>query len=400
MKLKLHTQIFIAIALGALVGIAIPQSEVYLAPFGDIFIRLLKMIIVPLVMSSMVLGVVSLKNIDEIRQLGARTFGLFVLTTLLAITVGLVLATVVQPGVGANITLEMASTIVNTTPPSVTELLVGIVPKNIFKSLVDGDMLSIIFFSLFLGGVLNVLGSKAKVLQDFFRAIDNVMIKITDVIMNLAPYGVFALMASIVAKTGFSAFVPLAKYVGCVMVGLLIHALITLPVLSSTLGRFSPFRLAQKMFPALGTSFSTSSSSATLPVTMDCLIKDVGVSNRVTSFSIPLGTTMNMDGTALYQAVACLFIAQVYGIEMGLGKMVVIALTATLASIGAAGIPSAGLVTMAIIMGAVGIPVQGIGLILAVDRILDMFRTSVNVWGNATVATILARFQGETLNEG
>ena len=398
MKLKLHTQIFISIVLGVLCGF-IPGVGSFVAPLGDIFIRLLKMIIVPLVMSSMVIGIVGLKSIDEIRRLGMKTFGLFVVTTLLSITIGLVLTSIIEPGLGANIVPNASSAeVLSVAPPSMSELIIGIVPKNIFKSLVNGDMLSIIFFSLFLGAVLNILGKKASVLQSFFTELDQAMIKITDVIMSLAPIGVFALMASIVSKTGFDAFLPLGKYIVCVLLGLIIHTFVTLPALVCVVGQLSPKSLVKKMLPALGTAFSTSSSSATLPVTMDCLIKNVGISNRIVGFSIPLGTTMNMDGTALYQSVACLFIAQVYGIEIGLSKMVIIAITTTLASIGAAGIPSAGLVTMTIIMGAVGVPIEGIGLILAVDRVLDMVRTAVNVWGNVSVTAILAKLQGEQLN--
>ena len=232
----------------------------------------------------------------------------------------------------------------------------------------------------------------------FFEAFNTVMMKITDWIMRLAPFGVFALMAHTIGSMGLSVIKPLIVYMVTVVLGLAIHACITLPILLKIFGKYSPLKFIRDVFSAVATAFSTASSAATLPITMDCLQENTGVSNKVASFVLPLGATVNMDGTALYEAVAAMFIAQVYGIDLNIGQQMIIMLMATLASIGAAAIPGAGLVTMVIVLKAVNLPLEGIGMILAVDRILDMCRTTVNVWGDACGAVIIARLEGEKLN--
>ena len=394
MKLKIHTQILIAIISGVAAGLLLGEKAKHVKIVGDLFIRLLRMIIIPLIMASMVAGVVSIGNIRNLGKIGLRTFVYYMATTLLAVGVGLILVNVLKPGAGVELGME---TSVEAVTPSVVSIVTDIVPKNLFKSMAEDKVLSIIFFSLLLGVALSSVGEKAKPLVTLFEALNAVMLRITDWIMRLAPLGVFALMACTIGQMGLAVIKPLAVYMATVVLGLGIHAFITLPILLSVFGRYSPARFIKDMFSAVATAFSTASSAATLPITMDCLEKKAGVSNKIASFVLPLGATVNMDGTALYEAVAAMFIAQAYGIDLTLWQQLVIMLTATLASIGAAAIPGAGLVTMVIVLKAVGLPLEGIGMVLAVDRLLDMCRTSVNVWGDACGAAVVARLEGEKL---
>ncbi len=398
MKIKLHTQVLIGIVLGIFSGILLRENAVFLQPIGDLFIQLLRMMIIPVVFSSLVVGVISLGNIQGLGFLGLRTFIYYIATTSIAIIIGLVVVNIIKPGVGANFPMLNANHITNI---PVSDSFVGdffrqIVPDNIIRAASSDDqMLGVIFFSVFFGMALIYLGKKAAPVKNIIESLNMVVLKMIDWIIYLAPLGVFALMASLVGQMGIEAFRSLALYILVVIIGLLIHVLVVLSGSLIFLGQYSPIQLAKNMFPAFATAFSTDSSVATLPVTMDCLEQNVGVSKRVTGFVTPLGATINMDGTALYEAVAAMFIAQVYGIDMSITQQVMIALTAILASIGAAGIPSAGLVTMIIVLRAVNLPLEGIGLLLAVDRILDMCRTTVNVIGDSCGAVIIARFDGE-----
>lgn len=264
--------------------------------------------------------------------------------------------------------------------------------------MVNGQMLPLIFFSILVGCALNQIGKKGEGFTKFVDGLNEVMLRITHWIMLTSPVGVFSLIAVLIAETGFTAFKPLALYIFVVILGLSLHAIITLSGALFFLAKLSPISFVQKMFPAIATAFSTDSSLATLPVTIDSLEKRVGVSNKVSGFVAPLGATLNMDGTALYEAIAAIFIAQIYGIELSFLNQLIVCLTATLASIGAAGIPSAGLVTLIIVLRSVGLPIEGIGLILAVDRILDMCRTTVNVYGDSVGAAVIAKMEGERLN--
>ncbi len=398
MKIKIHNQILIAIVLGVAVGYLLGPAAEHLRIIGDIFIRLLRMIIIPLIVASMVSGVVSIGNVRNLGRIGFRTFAYYLTTTLLAVSVGLVLVTLLKPGLGVNLGQQAIDTAAHT-PPSVVSIITDIVPQNLFEAMAEDKVLSIIFFSLILGVAFSSVGDKARPLVQLFEALNDVMLRITDWLMRLAPFGVFALMAATVGQMGLAVLRPLAVYMVTVILGLGIHACITLPVLLMVFGRYRPLKLIKDMFSAVATAFSTASSVATLPITMDCLEKKAGVSNKVTSFVIPLGATINMDGTALYEAVAAMFIAQAYGIDLTIWQQVIIMLTATLASIGAAAIPGAGLVTMVIVLKAVNLPLEGIGMILAVDRLLDMCRTSVNLWGDACGAVIVARLESEQLTE-
>ena len=397
MKLKVHSQILIAIISGVVVGLLLGENTRHLKIIGDLFIRLLRMIIIPLILASMVAGIASIGNIRNLGRIGLRTFVYYMTTTLLAVGVGLILVNLLKPGTGVELGVEKSAEAASATAPSVVSVIRDIVPKNLFKAMAEDKVLSIIFFSLILGAALSSVGEKARPLVGLFEALNSVMMKITDWIMRLAPLGVFALMACTIGQMGLSVIKPLALYMATVALGLGIHAFITLPILLGVFGRYSPLKFIRNMFSAVATAFSTASSAATLPITMDCLEKNAGVSNKVASFVLPLGATVNMDGTALYEAVAAMFIAQAYNIDLTLGQQLVIMLTATLASIGAAAIPGAGLVTMVIVLKAVGLPLEGIGMILAVDRLLDMCRTAVNVWGDACGATVVARLEGEKI---
>ena len=399
MKLKVHTQILIAIVLGLVVGILLGEKTAHIKIVGDIFIRLLKAIIIPLILASMVAGIVSLGDIRKLGRIGLKTFIYYMATTTLAVGVGLVLVNLMAPGVGVDMGAEAAVEQSSSEVPSVVSIIMDIIPVNLFDAMAKDKVLSVIVFSLVLGVAISSIGEKGRPLVTLFEAFNAVMMKITGWIMHLAPFGVFALMAHTIGTMGLSVIRPLVVYMATVTLGLIFHACVTLPVLLSTFGKYSPVKFSKDVFSAVATAFSTASSAATLPITMDCLQENTGVSNKITSFVLPLGATINMDGTALYEAVGAMFIAQAYGIDLSIGQQLVIMLTATLASIGAAAIPGAGLITMVIVLKAVNLPLEGIGMILAVDRILDMLRTAVNVWGDACGAVVVARLEGEQLSK-
>jgi len=399
LKLKVHTQILIAIILGIVVGILLGEKTAHIKIVGDMFIQLLKAIIIPLILASMVAGIVSLGDVRKLGRIGLRTFIYYTATTTLAVGVGLILVNLMKPGVGVDIGTGAAAELSGGEVPTVVSIIRDIIPANLFDAMAKDKVLSVIFFSILLGVAISSIGEKGRPLVTFFEAFNAVMMKITDWIMRLAPFGVFALMAYTIGSMGLSVIKPLVVYMVTVILGLTIHACVTLPVLLKILGKYSPLKFIRDVFSAVATAFSTASSAATLPITMDCLQENTGVSNKVTSFVLPLGATVNMDGTALYEAVAAMFIAQAYGIDLSISQQLIIMLTATLASIGAAAIPGAGLVTMVIVLKAVNLPLEGIGMILAVDRILDMLRTAVNVWGDACGAVVVARLEGEQLNK-
>jgi proton glutamate symport protein len=403
LKLKLHWQILIAIGLGVLLGLISRSLHFtsfvidYISIFGTIFIRALRMIVVPLIIASIISGVTSIQTSSSFGRMSIKTFSYYVTTTLLAIVVGLFLVNIIQPGVGLQLALKEVPDGVNANASDLLDTILGIIPTNPFQAIVNGQMLPIIFFSLLFGFFITRSGDPYKTqLTDVFNGIFEVMMKFTHFIILFTPLGVFAMIAKIVAATGFDVFIPMFSYMLTVIGALAFHATITLPLLIYIFGGINPLAHFRAMTPALFTAFSLASSSATLPITMDSLEKDAGVSNRITSFVIPLGATINMDGTALYECIAAIFISQVYGIELSIFQQIIVVFTALLASIGAAGIPMAGLVMISIILKAVGLPLEGIGLILAVDRILDMLRTSVNVWSDSCGTVLIAKSEGET----
>lgn len=403
-KFPLHWQIFLALLLGVLAGWLLGDSILHLAFIGTLFLSALKMIIVPLIITSIISGIVGLGGTGNFGRLGSKTLLYYLSTSFLSILTGLILVNLIRPGAGADLGLQappekLASSMArfgDTPWEAVQRLLLDLIPTNPFNAMAAGNILQVIFFCLLFGLFITRLNAPHREsFSAFFQAGFETMMQLTQFVIRFAPLGIFVLVAKIVATTGFSAFKDLGLYALTVVIGLLIHGGIILPALLFFIGRVNPKRHAQAMAPALLTAFSTSSSSATLPLTLNSLEKRAGISNRITSFVTPLGATVNMDGTALYECVAAMFIAQVYGIELGFTQQFLVVLTALLASIGAAGIPMAGLVMISVILSAVGLPLEGVGLILAVDRILDMCRTTVNVWSDSCGAAVIARSEGE-----
>ncbi len=403
MKLKLHWQIFIGLALGILIGflssfLGFENFTINKLSFlGTIFLRGLRMIIVPLIVSSIISGVTSIGSAESFGRLSLKTFFYYITTSLMAIITGLFLVNIIKPGVGAKLGLQSIPSDLSANIEKIGDTILGIIPTNPLAAMVNGEMLPIIFFCLLFGFFITRTPEPyRKQLTNFFQGMFEVMMRLTHFIIRFTPIGVFSLMAKIVAQTGFDVFIPLGTYMITVIGGLFIHAFISLPTLLFFLGKINPLAHFRAMSAALMTAFSTASSSATLPLTMDAIETNAGVSNKISSFVLPLGATINMDGTALYECVAAMFIAQAYGIELSIFQQFIVVITALLASIGAAGIPMAGLVMITIILRAVGLPLEGVGLILAVDRILDMLRTSTNVWSDSCGAVIIAKSEGET----
>ncbi len=403
-RLALHWQILAALILGAGAGLLIPDVVTSVDFMGDLFLKGLRMVIVPLIMTSIICGVAGLGGGDGVGRLGGKTLIYYTMSSLLAIVTGLVLVNLTQPGVGVDLGLadqpdRLASSMdrFGDSPWSaLVRLLLDLVPSNPIAAMAEGNMLQIIVFALLFGTFITRLPeAQREPLEVFFSSSFAVMMKVTHFILAFAPLGIFALVGRTVARTGLDVFAGLGLYALTVFLGLLIHAGVTLPLLLRSVGQLHPILHAKAMSPALLTAFSTSSSSATLPLTLDSLENRAGVSNRVTSFVAPLGATVNMDGTALYECVAALFIAQAYAVELTILQQGLVVVTALLASIGAAGIPMAGLVMISVILTAVGLPLEGVGLILAVDRVLDMCRTTVNVWSDSCGAAVIARSEGE-----
>ncbi len=414
-RLKLHWQILIALAMAVVIGLLIDRDTgmfgitLYgiFAFLGELFLNALKMLIVPLIVSSIIVGVSGIGGSGALGRLGGKTISYYAMTSLLAILVGLVVVNLIEPGVVDGSAEEVFGLTADRSEfetqfadkgaGDIVEIFLRMVPTNIVEAAASGQMLGLIFFSLLYGFFMSRLtGGYAETQLNFWNGLFEVMMKITDLIMRFAPLGVFALVAKTVTDTGLEAFGPLALFFFTVVLALGIHFLLTLPLLLYFLGRVNPKRHYRAMGAALLTAFSTASSSATLPVTMECVEKNAGVSNRTSSFVLPLGATINMDGTALYECVAVMFIAQAYGVEMGFATQITVVILALLTSIGVAGIPAASLVAIAIILSAVGLPLEGIGLILAVDRLLDMMRTAVNVFSDSCGAVIIAKSEGET----
>lgn len=401
LKLKLHWQILIALGLGILYGLFFTGAVEYVSWMGDLFLRALKMIIIPLIITSIVSGVSNIGSAQNLGKLGLKTISYYILTSLMAILVGLILVNILQPGVGADLGFRKDVEGLNVVSDSLGNILLRMIPSNIFEALVSADMLAIIFFSIIVGFFLTRVDDYYKTkLIDLFNGGFELMMKITVFIIHFAPVGIFGIVAGVVAeqKTGLLDIAGrIGIYMAAVLLGLIFHGMITLPLLLKLIGRVNPWLHFKGMTTPLITAFSTSSSSATLPLTMESVEHNSGVSNKITSFVLPLGATVNMDGTALYECVAAMFIAQAYGIELSFLQQMIVVITALLASIGAAGIPMAGLVMISVVLSAVGLPLEGVGLILAVDRILDMCRTTVNVWSDSCGAAIIAKSEGEIL---
>jgi len=404
LKLKLHWQIVIAFIVAILIGLFIPQQVEYVRWLGDIFLRALKLIIVPLILTSIISGVTNLGGGQNLGRLGLKTISYYVLTSLFAILAGLAIVNIVKPGIGADLGLKMDVPELAAISGGIGDIGMRIIPTNIFSALVEADMLAIIFFSILFGYFITKVEGKYSVFMiDLFNSGFEVMMKLTSFIIKFAPLGILGIVAGVVADQAAdkSKLLNMVQHLGMYMLtvigGLAFHGMITLPLILKFLAKADPFLHFKAMSLPLITAFSTSSSSATLPLTMEAVENNSGVPNKISSFVLPLGATVNMDGTALYECVAAMFIAQAYGIELTFIQQMIVVVTALLASIGAAGIPMAGLVMISVVLTAVGLPLEGVGLILAVDRILDMCRTTVNVWSDSCGAVTIAKSEGETL---
>ena len=416
-KLALHWQIIIGMILGLLFGLLaskmgwIDFTNYWIKPWGTIFVNLLKLIAVPLVFASIIKGVASLSDISKLSRIGGKTISIYLISTVIAVSIGLLLVNSVKPGEGfdkesvtkTKQTEEAASKKINDAKlveeEGPLQFLIDIVPTNIFESASNNrNMLQVIFFAILFGVSMVMLPEKnISHVKGFFDGINDIILRIVDLIMISAPYGVFALLAGLVVDFGASAelFIALAKYSVTVVVGLLTMIFIVYPLILRVFTKVKYFDFFKGISSAQMLAFSTSSSAATLPVTMDRCEQHIGVSKEVSSFVLPLGATINMDGTSLYQAVAAVFIAQAFGIDLDISQQLTIVLTATLASIRAAAVPGAGMVMLAIVLGSIGVPTEGLALIFGVDRLLDMLRTVVNVTGDATVATVIASSEGQ-----
>jgi len=396
---KLHWQVLIALFAGVAMGWAAPAAALAIGFLGDLFLRLLKMIIIPLIFTSLVSGIASLGSARSVGRVGIRTMIYYTVSTTLAISVGLTLVNLIKPGIhlelaGAGGLPEGFSPATQTLP----EFLLGMVPDNIMSSMAEGDVLPVIFFAILFGLFMTRLkGTGVESVRTFIDGVLTIIQKLTLAIVKLAPVGIFALLAREVAHSGPGVIWDLRFYFVTVGAGLLVHAFITLPLVLVILGKRRPLAYVRTASPALATAFSTASSSATLPLTMDCS-KRAGNQRGITSFVLPLGATVNMDGTALYEAVAALTIAQMYGVDLGLMQQLLVLLTALLASVGAAGIPMAGLVMLVVVLQSVGLPLEGIGTIIAIDRVLDMMRTTTNVWSDLVGTAVVNRFEKSDQN--
>lgn len=410
-RLQLYTKVLIALTVGAVFGVLANRLAfsgvviTYIKPVGTAFVRLISMVVMPLVFASLLVGTTSLKDIRSLGRIGVKTLAFYLCTTAIAISIGLLIANGLRPGVGLpdDVKTELIdeaagrqSVEAARQKPSLKDTLLNIVPTNPIRAFVDGQMLQIIFFALLMGICLTLIpAERSGPVVRFFEGVNDVMVQMVHIIMKLAPYGVFALIAAVVADFGLEILLLLLKYCVAVVIGLLVHVVL---VYSSAIRVFSSVR-ARRFFrgirPAQLIAFSSGSSSATLPVTIECTSQTLGVSRYICSFTLPLGATINMDGTALYQGVSTVFLAQLYGMDLNLGQQLTIVLTATLASIGTAGTPGAGIVTLAVVLQSIGLPLEGIGIIMGVERILDMCRSAVNITGDAACAVVVASTEGQ-----
>lgn len=401
-KLGLTTKIFIALILGAICGVAlyywVPKGTFrddilingVFYVVGDGFLRLMQMLVVPLVFCSLVCGSAAIGDTKTLGKVGMKTVAFYMLTTALAITVALSVGKIINPGIGLDISsVQQAETQV-AEATSMADTLLNIIPKNPIQGLAEGNMLQIILFALIVGILIAKMGERADLLLKGFTQFNDLMMEMTSLIMNVAPFGVFCLIAKNFANIGFDAFLPMLKYMISVFIALGVQCFVVYMLFLKVTTGLSPVKFIKKFAPVMGFAFSTATSNATIPMSIDTLHKKMGVSKKISSFTIPLGATINMDGTSIMQGVAVVFVAQAFGITLTPMDYITVIATATLASIGTAGVPSVGLITLSMVFTSVGLPVEGIALIMGIDRILDMTRTAVNITGDAVCTTIVA----------
>jgi len=407
-RFSLTNQIFFALIAGALTGVILNivsagQTSGFINNWlisglfeivGRMFISAIRMLVVPLVLTSLICGAAGINDLKKLGRVGGKTLVFYLSTTAIAITIALAVSYIIDPGIGFSSEIQVAEKI-ETPVLSIAQTIYSIVPVNPFAAFSEGNMLQIIFFALVFGFSMAALGEKVQTVRTLIEQLNEIVMKMIMVVMATAPFGVFALVANVFAKEGFSAFVPLMKYIICVAVALLIQFSVTYGLALKIFARLSLITFIKKFYATMLVAFSTASSNATLPITMETAEKQMGVSNKIASFTLPLGATVNMDGTAIMQGCAVVFISQVYGIDLTFTALLTVILTATIASIGTAGVPSVGLITLSMVLTQAGLPVEGVALIMGIDRILDMMRTAVNISGDTVVTLIIAKSEGE-----
>ncbi|WGY44754.1 dicarboxylate/amino acid:cation symporter [Vibrio sp. ABG19] len=392
--MALWKKILIGMVAGIIVGALMGPSAALLKPIGTLFINAIKMLIVPLVFCSLIVGITSMKDTRKMGRIGVKAVVLYLGTTAVAIAIGLGLSALLEPGAGLNMVAKDLDDAGKSAPPLVQTLL-AMIPQNPVNALAAGNILQIIVFAVGLGVSLVLVGEKGEPAVKLFESLAEAMYKLTELVMKLAPYGIFGLMAWVAGTYGLDVLLPLIKVIGAVYLGALIHVLVFYSGVLSVLGRLNPIKYLRAITNPAAVAFTTSSSSGTLPATIKATRQDMGVSEGVSSFVLPLGATINMDGTALYQGVCALFIAQAFGIDLQTSDYLTIILTATLASVGTAGVPGAGLIMLSLVLSTVGLPVEGLAIVAGIDRILDMARTTINVCGDMMVAVLVAKSERE-----
>ncbi len=394
--MKLWMKILIGMFLGLLVGSFFGPKAEYLKPLGQVFLNLISMLIIPLIFSSMAVGITSIRDTRKLGRVGAKTLGLYLSTTAIAICIGLVFAYLLKPGYNVGFSsFKQAGQQVHGEVAGISELLLNIIPSNPFESFASGNIMQVIVFAVFLGLAIQFTHKKFEPLLNFLESVSEVMYSLTNIVMKFAPIGVFAIMASVAGTFGLSVLIPLAKLLGTIFIASFVQFFVLFTVILVFMCRLNPVHFFKGMIEAIVFAFSTSSSSATVPVTIHCAMHNLGVSKSIARFVIPLGSTINMNGTAIFQGIASVFIAQMYGIDLSLQSLIIIVVTATLSAIGTAGIPGAGFLILSMVLKSVGLPLEGLALIFAIDRLRDMVGTVVNIVGDAVVAVYIAKSEGE-----
>ncbi|KJY79661.1 sodium:dicarboxylate symporter [Vibrio nigripulchritudo] len=388
--ISLWKKIFIGMLIGIVVGVFAGPDAVLLKPIGDLFLNAIKMLIIPLVFCSLVVGVTAISDTQKMGRIAAKSVGIYLLTTALAISIGLMASLLVSPGTGLEMSLSAAQETAKS-QPSFIDTLINLVPKNPISALASGNILQTIFFAIGLGIALSLSGEKAKPAIRVFEGLAEAMYKLTTIVMSFAPYGIFALIAVVAGQYGLDILLPLIKVIFLVYLCCFIQVLVVYSGILKLAGRLSPIQYLKALANPAAVAFTTTSSSGTLPVTIRTAHEELGVSREISSFVLPLGATINMDGTAIYQGVAAIFIAQVFGVNLEMQDYLMIIMTSTLASIGTAGVPGAGLIMLSLVLSTVGLPLEGLAIVAGIDRILDMARTSVNVCGDLMVSVLISR---------
>jgi len=391
--MALWKKIFIGLCLGLIVGLLFKDVALMLKPVGTLFINMIKMLIVPLVFVTLVTGITSMEDLSKMRRIGIKTFSIYLVTTAIAVAIGLAFGLIFEPGAG--VALSNTAAVAAKKAPPLVDTLLALIPTNPMDSLVKGDILQIIVFAIFLGIAISMAGEKGKPVAAFFESFSEVMFKLTEIVISFAPIGVFGLMAWVSASYGVDVLISLAKVIGCVYIASIIHMTLTMGGGIALIARLNPIKFFKGIVSAQTVAFTTTSSSGTLPITTSNAIHNLGVSKPIASFVLPLGATINMDGTAIYQGICAVFVAQAFGVDLSFANYLTIILTATLASIGTAGVPGAGLIMLSLVLTSVNLPLEGIAIIAGIDRILDMARTTVNITGDAMTAVIVAKGEGE-----